>query len=135
MKRIFWEMLKEDVENEANILGSRFILCIKDINTVEEKYKVRFVVQVHTNHEKNALIHSFPRHGKTSYDQDAPRNFYHPRLPPLDTRRDAGLPAVRRNTVPKRISPGNLTVQPYLRQVTRTTKAILRPGRQWQILS
>lgn len=46
------------MKHGANILGSRFIICI--INNNEEKYKVRFVVQGHRDYEKNALVHAYP---------------------------------------------------------------------------
>lgn len=59
VKRGTYEVvLKEDVPVDANILGGRFVLSIKNKDTNEEKFKARFVVQGHTDREKNILVHS-----------------------------------------------------------------------------
>lgn len=42
----------------AKILGGRFVLTIKNVNTYEEVYKARFVVKRHTDIEKNLLVHN-----------------------------------------------------------------------------
>ena len=51
---------KKDVPCDANVLGGRFVLSIKNKDTQEEAYKARFVVQGHTDAEKNLLVHSSP---------------------------------------------------------------------------
>ena len=43
---------------DANILGGRFILAIKQPGTPNERYKARFVVQGHKDREKNYIIHT-----------------------------------------------------------------------------
>ncbi len=53
MKRgTFKIVLKEEVPENANILGGRLLLVIKDVNTGEERYKARFVfggIAIETN--------------------------------------------------------------------------------------
>lgn len=49
---------KEDVPAGANVLGGRFVLTIKNVETAEEAYKARFVVQGHTDIENNLLVHN-----------------------------------------------------------------------------
>ena len=49
---------KEEVPPGANILGGRFVLAIKEKGTEDEKYKAHFVVQGHTDTEKNILVHN-----------------------------------------------------------------------------
>ena len=51
-------MFKEDVPSDANILGGRFVLSIKNKNTKEEVAKARFVVQVHRDKDKTQLVHT-----------------------------------------------------------------------------
>lgn len=56
-ERGFYEVVfREDVPPDANVLGDRFVLAIKNANTQEEVYKARFVVQGHTDVEKNILM-------------------------------------------------------------------------------
>lgn len=55
---VYKVVCREDVPTGANILGGRFILAIKNVNTDEEVYKARFVVQGHTDIEKNLLVHN-----------------------------------------------------------------------------
>lgn len=51
-RSVFRVVVKDDIEDVANMLGSRFILYIKATNADEEKYKVRLIVQGHTDAEK-----------------------------------------------------------------------------------
>lgn len=50
----------EDIKHirNPNILGGRFVLSIKNSGTHDEVYKARFVVQGHTDIEKNMLVHN-----------------------------------------------------------------------------
>lgn len=48
---------REDIPHDANILGGRFVLSIKQPNTEEELYKARFIVQGHKDKEKGFIIH------------------------------------------------------------------------------
>ena len=49
---------REEVPDNANILGGRFVFAIKEKGTAKEKLKAQFVVQGHTDAEKNLLIHN-----------------------------------------------------------------------------
>lgn len=51
-------VLRTDVPPNANVLGGCFVLSIKNIGTGEEVYKARYVVQGHTDREKNILVHN-----------------------------------------------------------------------------
>ena len=55
---VYEVVCKGDVPSDANVLGGRFVLAIKNIGTKEELYKARFVVQGHTDAEKNILVHN-----------------------------------------------------------------------------
>lgn len=55
---VYEVVCKKDVSKDANILGGRFFLAIKNIRTKEEVYKARFVVQGQTDTEKNILVHN-----------------------------------------------------------------------------
>ena len=58
-KRCDFEIvLKDEVPEDANILGGRFVLSIKNKNTGEEIYKARFVVQGHKDADKGLLVHT-----------------------------------------------------------------------------
>ena len=58
IKRGTWKVvLKEEVPDDANILGSRFVLTIKDTGNEIEIWKARFVVQGHREKMKNSLVH------------------------------------------------------------------------------
>lgn len=46
----------EELSTNANLLGCRFVLTIKKKETQTYLYKARFVLQVHTNSERNLLI-------------------------------------------------------------------------------
>jgi hypothetical protein len=53
-----WKVvLKEDVPDNANILGGRFALAIKDEGTEKEVWKARFVVQGYRDHLKTSLVY------------------------------------------------------------------------------
>lgn len=54
----FRVVLKEDLDDGANILGGRFVLTIKHKNTDQEIFKARFVVQGHLDREKELLVHA-----------------------------------------------------------------------------
>lgn len=61
MKRgVFDIVLREELPKNANILGGRFVLAIKDPNTKEERYKARLVVQGHRDRHKPYLVHASP---------------------------------------------------------------------------
>jgi hypothetical protein len=49
---------KRDVRDSANILGGRFILTIKDVNTGNEFFKARQVVQGYKDREKAQLVYN-----------------------------------------------------------------------------
>lgn len=46
-KKAFRIVLKEDLNRDANVLGRRFVLTIKNKVTDKEMFKARFVVQGH----------------------------------------------------------------------------------------
>jgi hypothetical protein len=53
-----WKVeLKEDVADNANVLGGRFVLAIKDEGTEKEVWKDRFVVHGYRDHLKPSLVH------------------------------------------------------------------------------
>jgi Reverse transcriptase (RNA-dependent DNA polymerase) len=53
-----WRVVaKEEVSDNANILGGRFVLAIKDEVTDKEVWKARFVVQGYLDHLKTSLVH------------------------------------------------------------------------------
>lgn len=58
--------MKEDVPKTANVLGGRFVLPIKNSTTKDEIYKTRYVVQGHTDVEKNTIVHNSPNLGPGS---------------------------------------------------------------------
>jgi len=49
---------KDEVPSNANILGGRFVLALKDVGTKGEIAKARYVVQGHRDKEKNLLVHN-----------------------------------------------------------------------------
>lgn len=51
---------KENVSENANILGGIFILAFKDKDTGKEVYRARFVAQGHKDMEKQYLVHNSP---------------------------------------------------------------------------
>jgi Reverse transcriptase (RNA-dependent DNA polymerase) len=53
-----WKVVTQDsVSNDANILGGRFVLSIKDEGTENEVWKARIVVQGYLDHLKTSLVH------------------------------------------------------------------------------
>jgi Reverse transcriptase (RNA-dependent DNA polymerase) len=53
-----WRVVaKEEVSDNANILGGRFVFAIKDEGTDKEVWKARFVVQGYRDHLKTSLVH------------------------------------------------------------------------------
>ena len=59
-RKAFTVVDKRDVPRDANILGSRFVLAVKEPGTPQEKCKARLVVQGHTDYEKDILVHASP---------------------------------------------------------------------------
>jgi len=58
-RRIFWEKVhKDDVPGNANILGARFVLAIKQPNTPTEVAKARYVSQGCGDREKPFIVHT-----------------------------------------------------------------------------
>ena len=59
LARNAFEFTKLDkIPKNANILGGRFILAIKQPGTTNERYKARFVVQGHKDREKEYIVHT-----------------------------------------------------------------------------
>lgn len=52
-KGAFEVVMKENVPKNANILGGRFLLALKNVGMKKEICKPRFVVQGHADHEKS----------------------------------------------------------------------------------
>lgn len=57
-KGVCGAVYKDYVSSDANVLGGRFFLVIKNIGTKEELYKARFVIQGHTDSDKNISVHN-----------------------------------------------------------------------------
>ena len=53
-------VVREEIPNNPNILGGRFVLAVKNPSTKEEVYKARFVVQGHRDRDKAILVHASP---------------------------------------------------------------------------
>ena len=53
-RKAFAFVHEKDVPPNANILGGRIILAIKNPNTPTERYKARFIVQGHKDRERNS---------------------------------------------------------------------------------
>lgn len=51
-------VFREEVPDNANILGGRFVLAIKNKDTAQELFKARFVVQGHLDKEKSVMVHN-----------------------------------------------------------------------------
>ena len=61
IRRKTWKIVaKEEVPRNANILGGRFVLTIKDSGTSKETYKARYVVQGYADKLKSSLVHDNP---------------------------------------------------------------------------
>ena len=58
-KRGTWKIIKEEeLEQNANVLGGRFVLALKNAGTDREQPKARFVAQGFADKEKDFLIHN-----------------------------------------------------------------------------
>lgn len=64
--RVFEVVFPEDVPANANILGGRFALTIKNKGTEKEMYKARYIVQGHRDREKYRLVHTSTNLGQSS---------------------------------------------------------------------
>lgn len=54
-----WKVVyQEEVSEDANVIGGRFVLVIKDAETNNPLYKARFVAQGHLNRDKGSIIHT-----------------------------------------------------------------------------
>ena len=59
ISRNTWKIVCEtDLPRDANVLGGRFILTLKEAGTEKEFYKARYVVQGHRDKEKAFLVHN-----------------------------------------------------------------------------
>jgi Reverse transcriptase (RNA-dependent DNA polymerase) len=57
-RRWTWRVVcAEDLPDNANVMGGRFVLTIKNKDTIEEIFKARFVVQGHNDSQKFSLLH------------------------------------------------------------------------------
>lgn len=54
----FKMVLRSELENNPNIVPSRFVLAIKHKETGEEIYKARFVLGGHRDREKHSVVHN-----------------------------------------------------------------------------
>lgn len=52
-------MFEKDVPNNANILGGRFVLAIKNEGTTDEVWKARFAVEGYRGNFKTSFVHNF----------------------------------------------------------------------------
>lgn len=55
--RVYKVIDKAQFPKRANVLGGRFVLCVKNVGSDDEIYKARYVVQDHKDKEKSRLIH------------------------------------------------------------------------------
>ena len=54
-----WKVVcKEDVPPNANVIGGRFTLCIKNAETNNPLLKARFIAQGHLDKEKDTIVHN-----------------------------------------------------------------------------
>lgn len=61
IERKTWKVVdKSSLPREPNILGSRFVLAIKDEGTKRETWKARLIVQGYSDRLKNSLVHDIP---------------------------------------------------------------------------
>lgn len=57
-ERAIWTIVNaSEVPEDANVLGGRFILSLKNCDTPDEKAKVRYVAQGFDDHEKPYMVH------------------------------------------------------------------------------
>lgn len=59
-------VLRDEVPNEANILGARFVLALKDVEKAEPVFKDRLFRQGHRDREMAALFHDSTNMNQTS---------------------------------------------------------------------
>lgn len=64
--RAFTVVCREQLPTNAKILGGRFVIAIKSKETNAPQYKAHFVVESHTDHERNLLIKNSPAVRKQS---------------------------------------------------------------------
>lgn len=57
-KGAFEIILEKDVSKKSNVLEGHFELAVKNPGTDEDVWKVRFVLQIHTDTEKNTLVNA-----------------------------------------------------------------------------
>lgn len=57
-RRAFSIFKKNTLPGDANILGGHFLLAKKYVGTANELYKARFVVQGHTDRDKNLIVYT-----------------------------------------------------------------------------
>lgn len=58
MKRKIWKVVKRrDVPLDANVIGARFVLSIKNYQTPNEAAKARYVAQGYNDKEKQFIVH------------------------------------------------------------------------------
>lgn len=59
LKRGTWKVVcSEDIPPDANVIGGRFVLCIKNAETKEPLYKARFIAQGHMDRDKRSIVHN-----------------------------------------------------------------------------
>lgn len=56
-RETFQETCMEEIPADANIIGGRLVLAVNNTETENPVYKSRFVVQAHSNYEKDMLLH------------------------------------------------------------------------------
>ena len=54
----FCPVRREDIPENANILGGRFVCTLKNVGTENEKPKARYVAQGHNDKEKPFIVHN-----------------------------------------------------------------------------
>lgn len=57
-KKAFLVVVRQEIDDQANILGGSFVLSIKK-DTNQEVVKARYVVQGHLDREKRFLVHNY----------------------------------------------------------------------------
>lgn len=58
IKRKIWRIVNsDDIPNDANVVGGRFILSLKNVGTPDEAAKVRYIAQGYADAEKPFLVH------------------------------------------------------------------------------
>eukprot|EP00171_Calliarthron_tuberculosum_P016379 IDg16379t1 len=57
---VFKIVLKQEISEDSNLMGGRFVLAIKDVGTDTERYKARFIILGHRDKDKTSLVHACP---------------------------------------------------------------------------